>query len=66
VELALRGDLLHHQIAHTVNAQFAGTGAPTILGNTVTQIICRQRERLAADGGFPLVVARLHRLRRVA
>ena len=66
VELALAGDLLHHEIAHTVNAEFACCGAPTILGNTVTQIISRQRERLAAEGAFASVVARLHRIRRAA
>lgn len=66
VELALAGDLLHHEIAQTVNAEFVGSGVSRILGNTVTQVIGRQRERLAVDGGFPSVVARLHRMRRAA
>ena len=43
----------------TVNAEFADWSAAEILGNTVTQIIGRQRERLAAAGAFPTVVARL-------
>lgn len=66
VELALVGELPHHEIAHQVNREFADAPAQAILANTVTQIIGRQRERLAADGMFPSVVARLHGSRRPA
>jgi hypothetical protein len=63
VELALVSGMLHLEIAHAVNAEFDG---PRILGNTVTQIISRQRDRLEAEGAFPTVVARLRRTRRAA
>jgi hypothetical protein len=66
VELALAGDLVHEEIARTVNGEFAGEGLKGIAPNTVTQIVGRQRERLAATGAFPTVVARLRRTRRAA
>ncbi len=61
VELALVSELRHHEIASVVNAEFAGYGAKNIRGNTITQIIGRQRERLIRHGGVPSVVARLRR-----
>ena len=64
--LALTGDLRHHEIARTVNREFAGPCAHDILGNTVTQIIGRLRERLESDGAFPSVVTRLRGTRRAA
>ena len=68
LELALAGDLLHHEIARRVNGEFAAPAHPRqdILGNTVTQIISRLRDRLAFNGAFPSVVARLRRTRRAA
>jgi hypothetical protein len=64
VELALGSVLRHHEIAQAVNSEFADRSATTILGNTVTQIIGRQRDRLEAGGEFPSVVARLRGARR--
>lgn len=66
VELALGGSLLHHEIAHHVNHEFAACSGQEILGNTVTQTISRQRERLVATGAFPSVAARLRRRHRAA
>jgi hypothetical protein len=66
VEFALTSELIHQEIARRVNAEFTGWTGQTILGNTVTQIISRQRARLAASGEFPTVVARLRRTRRAA
>lgn len=62
VELALVYDLMHQEIAGIASAE-AGRRIPT---NTVTQIIGRQRDRLAAAGAFPTVVDRLRRSRRAA
>jgi DNA-directed RNA polymerase specialized sigma24 family protein len=64
VELALAADLMHHEIAATVNAEFPLT--KPIQGNTVTQIVCRQRDRLAEAGRFPTVVVRMRKIRRAA
>jgi len=61
VELALTSDLVHRQIAGAVNAEFEHSRY--IQGNTITQIISRQRDRLAESGTFPTVVARLRRTR---
>jgi hypothetical protein len=61
VELALTSDLRHREIATAVNTEFADCGA--IEGNTITQIIGRQRARLASDGAVPSVVSRLRRAR---
>ena len=66
VELALTTDLLHHEIASTVNAEFAGPATRDVLGNTVTQVVGRLRERLARHGEFPSVAQRLCRTRRAA
>ena len=66
VELALAGTLLHHEIAEAVNAEFAGEPGRNLLGNTITQVISRQRDRLEASGAYPTVVARLRRTRRAA
>lgn len=64
VELALTSELRHHEIAVTVNAEFEQTS--DIQANTITQIISRQRDRLARTGMFSTVVARLRRTRRGA
>jgi len=64
VELALTSDLLHHQIAAAVNAEF--DQSKDIRGNTISQVISRQRDRLAETGQFPTVVARLRRTRHAA
>ncbi|MDX6720573.1 MAG: hypothetical protein QOJ63_2827 [Solirubrobacteraceae bacterium] len=66
VELALTGDLLHQEIAQIANAEFTGSGARDIRANTITQIISRQRERLASAGAFSTVVTRLRRTSRAA
>ena len=66
LELTLTTDLLHSEIASTVNAEFAGPATRDVLGNTVTQVIGRLRDRLACHGAFPTVVARLQRTRRAA
>jgi hypothetical protein len=66
VELALTTDLLHSDIAATVNAEFASPATRDILGNTITQVIGRLSVRLAASGAYPTVVARLQRTRRAA
>lgn len=66
VELALSNDCAHHDIASVVNAEFAGPMTRDLHGNTITQIICRQRDRLARNGAFPSVVQRLCRARRAA
>lgn len=66
VELALPGELVHEEIAQAVNGEFAGEGPKGIAGNTVTQIVGRQRERLETTGAFPTVVARQRRTRRAA
>lgn len=66
VELALTTHLLHHEIAEKVNSELAGDPSKGLLGNTITQIISRQRDRLAATDAFPTVVARLRRTRRAA
>jgi len=64
VQLALTTDLLHHEIAIRVNAEFGQ--AKDIQGNTITQIISRQRDRLGKADRFPTVVARLRRTSRAA
>lgn len=64
VELALSGDLPHHDIARIVNAEFAGSMTKELGANTITQIIGSQRDRLACHGAFPSVVRRLCRTRR--
>jgi DNA-directed RNA polymerase specialized sigma24 family protein len=66
VELALTSDLLHQDIASAVNREFARSHAQGIADNTVTQILSRQRDRLAAHGAFPTVVRRLRRTRSAA
>ena len=63
VELALTSDLPHHEIASRVNDEFAGPDVRRLAGNTITQIICRLRDRLAAADEFPTVVTRLRRTR---
>lgn len=62
VELGLSGDRLHAQIAGVVNAEFPGQ--PPLLANSITKILLRQRDRLAATGRFPTVVVRLQRTNR--
>jgi DNA-directed RNA polymerase specialized sigma24 family protein len=64
VELALASELPHHEIAITVNEEFER--CKSIQGNTITQIISRQRNRLDQAGTFPTVVARLRRTRHAA
>lgn len=64
IELALATDLMHHEIALCVNREFPG--AKPIQGNTVTQVVRRQRERLDELGLFTSVVARLRRTRRAS
>ena len=66
VQLALTSDLRHCAIAQTVNHEFAAVAGRDLQSNTITQIIGRQRERLAAAGAFPTVVARLRRTSRIA
>ena len=66
VELALAGDLLHHEIARIVNDEGMGSNVKDLRGNTITQVIARQRDRLDSAGAFPTVVARLRRTRRAA
>ena len=66
VELALTSDCVHEEIAQRVNSEFAGPGLRSIAGNTVAQIVGRQRERLATTGAYPTVVARLCRTKRAA
>lgn len=66
VELALTSDLRHREIATVVNTEFAGPGSKDIEGNTITQIIGRQRARLDRDGAVPSVVRRLRRARQSA
>jgi len=66
VELALAGDLPHHEIARIVNDEGTGSNVKDLRGNTITQVIARQRERLDSAGVFPTVVARLRRTRRAA
>ena len=66
VELALTSDLRHREIATVVNTEFAGPGSKDIEGNTITQIIGRQRARLDRDGAVPSVVTRLRRARQSA
>lgn len=63
VELALTSELRHHEIADVVNTEFASAGARQLQGNSITQIIGRQRTRLERAGGVPSVVARLCRTR---
>ena len=66
VELALTSDLRHREIATVVNTEFAGCGSRAIGGNTITQIIGRQRARLDREGDVPTVVTRLRRTRQSA
>jgi len=66
VELALAGEQAHQDIACIVNAEFAGPMTKDLSPNTITQIIGRQRDRLAAHGAFPSVAQRLCRTRRAA
>ncbi len=66
VELALSGELAHHAIARIVNREFAGSMTKGLEANTITQIIGRQRDRLARHGAFPSVVQRLYGARRAA
>jgi hypothetical protein len=47
-------------------AEFAGCGSKDIEGNTITQIIGRQRARLDREGDVPSVVTRLRRARQSA
>ena len=46
-----------------LSTEFASRDKSELLSNTITQIIGRQRDRLAEHGAFPTVVARLRRTR---